>query len=92
MLSVTRSSAEAVFGMRLNRPDEDVYVIALEGKFRWIAPSPPGAIVPDFVDVLISMVSVATGAGISGGTHPDGAAVLRAALGPGTENPVVWRT
>jgi hypothetical protein len=87
--TVTRSSAESVLGSRLNRPDEDVYVVLLEGRFRWIFPSPPGAIVPDFVDVLISIVSVATGAGLGGGTRPDGPAVLRAALGPGTEIPVV---
>jgi hypothetical protein len=56
------------------------------------APAPPGAIVPDFVDVLMSMVSVATGAGLGGGTRPDGAAILRGALGPGTDVPVVRTT
>jgi hypothetical protein len=83
-----RTTIEPIFGGRLNKPDEDVYVIALEGTFRNLHPSPPNAILPDTVGMVISVVSVATGQVVASGVYPEGHPPSLTALGPGTNVPI----
>jgi len=83
-----RTTVEPIFGGRLNKPDEDVCVIALEGTFRNLHPSPPNAILPDTVSMVISLVSVATGEVVATATYPAGHPPSLAILGTGTDVPI----
>jgi hypothetical protein len=83
-----RTTIEPIFGGRLNKPDEDVYVIALEGTFHNLHPAPPSAALPETVSTVISLVSVVTGEVVATATYPAGHPPSLTALGPGTNVPI----